>query len=155
MFSTKNMKSRKGAMAGKTIAVAVIIIFIVAAVAGALYLTSSKHPTSSSKTTLTINWSLAGPEGKYMSKTVIPMFEKAYPNITVKYSTLSASTIISSLLSQESAHHVSVNIIEEDNLEMGALKPWAKSREGDLNSCLQMSTIYTAVCHMAALSSRQ
>ncbi len=121
MFSTKNMKSRKGAMAGKTIAVAVIIIFIVAAVAGALYLTSSKHPTSSSKTTLTINWSLAGPEGKYMSKTVIPMFEKAYPNITVKYSTLSASTIISSLLSQESAHHVSVNIIEEDNLEMGAL----------------------------------
>ena len=33
MFSTKNMKSRKGAMAGKTIAVAVIIIFIVAAVA--------------------------------------------------------------------------------------------------------------------------
>lgn len=122
MFSTKSNRDRTGAISGKAIAVAVIAIFIVAAVAGAIYLTANHKPTtSSSKTTLTINWSLAGSEGSYMAKTVIPLFEKAYPNITVQYSTLSASTIISSLLSQESAHHVSVNIIEEDNMEMGAL----------------------------------
>ncbi len=121
MFSTKHIRSKTGAMTGKTIAVAVIVIFIVAAIAGALYITSKKPSSSSSGTTLTINWSLSGSEGNYMAKTVIPLFEKAYPNITVKYSTLGSSTIISSLLSQESAHHVTVNIIEEDNLEMGAL----------------------------------
>ncbi len=118
---SRNHKRSKnlGAVSGKVVAVIIVVIIVVAA-AGVVAFELTKKP-SSSKTTITLNWSLSGSELNYSLKHVISGFEAAYPNITVKTTDLSSTDIISALLAQKSAGKITTNVVEQDNGEMGAL----------------------------------
>lgn len=118
MSRTHKLKKDLGAVSGKVVAVIIVVVIIVAVVGVVAY---ELTKPSSSKTTITLNWSLAGSELNYSQRTMIPAFEKAYPNITVKTTDLSSTDIVSSLLAQKSAGKMTTNVVEQDNGEMGAL----------------------------------
>ncbi len=113
----RRLRKDMAAVSGKVIAIVVVVIIVVAA-AGVL---AYEFYKPSNKTVITLNWSLAGSEKNYSQDHVITAFEQAYPNITVKTTDLSATDVISTLLSQKQAGKISINVVEEDNSEMGAL----------------------------------
>lgn len=106
------------AVSSRVIAIIIVVILVVAAAGVVAY--ELTRP-SSAKTTITLNWSLAGSELNYSQKVLIPAFENAYPNITVKTTSLDSTEIVSSLLAQKQAGKVTTNVIQQDDGAMGAL----------------------------------
>ncbi len=83
--------------------------------------TKTTTTTSSGKTVITFSDALAGSEYNYVNNTVIPNFEKAYSNITVKFITESPTQVINTVQSEAASGNVQINVVGSDNSYMGAL----------------------------------
>lgn len=97
--------------------VAVIAIAAIVLFAGVEIVNHTKSNTNTS--TLTVNISLAGSEKAFYVSTILPQFEKAYPNITLKFTYESASSIVTTLQAQGS--NPSIDVVQQDNGFVGPL----------------------------------
>lgn len=114
-------RSKRPAVSSTAIAVIIVVVALVAGAGGYLIHSSSKVSAPKQKVTITYFDDLAPSEATFMTKTVIPMFEKEYPNITVTYVNEGASSIVNSVKVLEQGGNVGPVIIGEDNMVIGEL----------------------------------
>ena len=104
-------------------AVWAIVVAIVAVAAGAVGYQLHAPPAAgtSSAVSLTFFDDLAPSESSWMTGTIIPMFEAAHPNVTIVYSDLSASQIVTDVQALVQGNDVGTMVIGEDNMVIGEL----------------------------------
>ncbi len=105
----------------KTIAAVLIVVVAIAAGTIGYELHPASTSSSSKNVSLTYFDDLAPSESSYMTATVLPAFEAQYPNITVVYSNLAASNIVTEVEALVNGHDVGTTVIAEDNLVIGEL----------------------------------
>ncbi|MCL4328775.1 MAG: ABC transporter substrate-binding protein [Candidatus Thermoplasmatota archaeon] len=93
----------------------IVVILIVAGTGVYFVLSSSPH----AKQTLTVNISLSGSELKFYQNTILPEFEKAYPNLTLQFTTESATSVVSTLQSEGTSP--TIDVVQQDNGFTGPL----------------------------------
>ncbi len=104
-------------------AVWAIVVVVVAVIAGAVGYELHTTPTSTSNSAVSLTFfdDLAPSESSWMTGTIIPMFETAHPNVTVVYSDLGASQIVTDVQALVKGNDVGTMVIGEDNMVIGEL----------------------------------
>ncbi len=96
--------------------IGLVIVVLIVAGSGLYIAYGTGH---SNKTPLTVNISLSGSELTFYQKTILPEFEKAYPNISLQFSTESATSIVSTLQSEGTSP--TIDVVQQDNGFTGPL----------------------------------
>ncbi|MHB8396598.1 MAG: ABC transporter substrate-binding protein [Thermoplasmataceae archaeon] len=96
--------------------IGLVIVVLVVAGSGLYIAYGTSH---SNKTPLTVNVSLSSSEMTFYEKTILPEFEKAYPNISLQFTTESATSIVSTLQSEGASP--TIDVVQQDNGFTGPL----------------------------------
>ena len=111
----QGMQGKKPPMTYIVVAIVVIVVII----AGIGIALTHQSPAKSNKTVLTVNISLAPSEYAYYNSTLKPQFQQMYPNVTIQFTTQSASTVVSTLQAQEPTP--TIDVVQQDNGFIGPL----------------------------------
>ncbi|MCL5783476.1 MAG: extracellular solute-binding protein [Candidatus Thermoplasmatota archaeon] len=111
----QGMQGKKPPMTYIVVAIVVIVVII----AGIGIALTQLQPAKSNKTVLTVNISLAPSEYAYYNSTLKPQFQQMYPNVTIQFTTQSASTVVSTLQAQEPTP--TIDVVQQDNGFIGPL----------------------------------
>ena len=111
----QGMQGKKPPMTYIVVAIVVVVVII----AGIGIALTHQSPAKSNKTVLTVNISLAPSEYAYYNSTLKPQFQQMYPNVTIQFTTQSASTVVSTLQAQEPTP--TIDVVQQDNGFIGPL----------------------------------
>ena len=117
-----NCYGTQKAASRSVLAVGVVIVIIIAAIAGYFVLTNLGHASTTSRVNIKFYESLAPSEAAYFQGTIIPQFESQYPNVNVTLVNLpSASQVATDVEALEKGNDVGASLVGIDNLVVGEL----------------------------------
>jgi trehalose transport system substrate-binding protein len=129
---------------------AIIVVAIVFFAAGYVAHTTTTTKTSSSKVAVTFYESLAPSESSYFQNTLIPQFERLYPNITVNFVNLPSGQPPQEIVTLVQSNDVGASLVGLDNLAVGEViygagGPYIMNLAPMINNILPSGLIPSAV----------
>ncbi|MCY0850458.1 ABC transporter substrate-binding protein [Sulfuracidifex metallicus] len=106
---------------GRTALIGILVLAVVVVAAGVGYYYYIGSSSQNGKIVINYYDDLAPSEAKVFDNTIIPLFEKEYPNITVKLHVESASDMVGTIKALVEGNDVGSTVIAEDNMIIGEL----------------------------------